>query len=332
MTTTPSPRRARAVAKVLALPWLLLGGLAGLARPQTLPPAEALDPAAYRISVNVDLVVLQATVRDRNGRFVSDLREQDFQVYEDGVRQAIRLFRDEDTPVTVGLIVDHSGSMKAKLGDVIDAARTFIRLSNVEDEVFVVNFNEYVTLGLPGAIRFTNRPDELERAILRQPATGQTALYDAVVIALKQLQSGKRDRKALVIISDGGDNRSTVTLPRVLERAERSSATLYTLGIFSEQDSDRNPGVLRHLARATGGLAIMPDKPGDLTAACERIARDIRHQYTIGYISTNATQPGTRRGIRLAVDSAGRGKLSVRTRSGYIASGQAQPEGSETAK
>src|ERR1019366_4252035 len=191
VTVTRAPwSRERGIANAATLPLLLLIGFAGGAESQAPPSIDGQAPRPYRISMNVDLVVLHATVRDRKGRFASDLREQDFGVYEDGVRQSIRVFRHEDIPVTVGLVVDHSGSMVPKLTDVIAAARTFVPSSNQEYQMFVVNFNERVTLGLPGALRFTNRPDELESAILKAPATGQTALYDAVVEALKRLQAG----------------------------------------------------------------------------------------------------------------------------------------------
>lgn len=290
---------------------LLLVGLVGGAEPQA--------PRPYRISVNVDLVVLHATVRDRKGRFVSDLRERDFEIYEDGVRQAIRLFRHEDIPVTVGLVVDHSGSMRPKLADVIAAARTFVRSSNQEDQMFVVNFNEKVTLGLPGAIRFTNRLDELEAAILKAPAAGQTALYDAVVEALERLQAGGREKKVLIVISDGGDNASAHRLAEVLKIAGQSSALVYTIGILDEEDPDRNPDVLRRLARATGGEAFLPGKLNEVVAICERIARDIRNQYTIAYAPTSAAEPGAYRSIRVAVRADGYGKLFVRARAGYIA-------------
>src|SRR5207237_9758488 len=127
----------------------------------------------YQISVNVELVVRNATVRDQKGRVASDLREQNFEVFEDGVRQSIRLFRHEDIPVTVGLVIDHSGSMRPKMASVIAAARTFIQSSSPEDQMFVVNFNENVTLGLPGEIPFTNRPDDLTYAIANTPVTGK---------------------------------------------------------------------------------------------------------------------------------------------------------------
>jgi VWFA-related protein len=232
--------------------------------------------------VDVSLVVLHATVSDRHDRFVSDLHEQDFEVYEDGVPQRIQLFRHEDIPVTVGLVVDHSGSMRPKLAEVTAAARTFVQSSNREDEMFVVNFNENVTLDLPDAIRFTNSSDELERAIWKAPATGMTALYDAIAKALEQLQAGSRDKKVLIVVSDGGDNASTHSLVQVMNLAEQSSAIIYTIGIFDEEDPDQNPRVLNRLAQATGGEAFFPDQLSESVAICERIARDIRNQYTIG--------------------------------------------------
>lgn len=297
----------------LALLLLLIGARSTHAEPQT--------PEPFQISVSVNLVELHATVRDRKGHFVAGLREQDFQVFEDGVRQAIRLFRREDIPVTVGLVVDHSGSMRHKIADVISAARTFVRSSNPEDEMFVVNFNEHVSLGLPAAIPFTNRLEDLESAISKAPAAGQTALYDAVVEASQRLRAGSRDKKVLIVISDGGDTASTHTLAAVLKMAEQSSALMYTIGIFDDDDPDRNPDVLRRLARVTGGEAFFPGQLQEVVTICERIAGDIRHQYTLGYVPTNVLQPGTWRAIRVTAHNAGNGNLTVRTRSGYIAGG-----------
>lgn len=284
----------------------------------------AQPPEPLRISVSVDLVLLHATVRDRKGNFASGLRKQDFEIHEDGVRQAIRLLEHEDVPVTVGLVVDHSGSMRAKLREVIAGARTFVRYSNREDQMFVVNFNEHVTLGLPGTILFTNSADALERAISHTAATGQTALYDAVVKGLERLREGNRDKKVLIVISDGGDNASTRGMEEVLNMAGQSNAVVYAIGVFDKEDPDRNPGVLSRLSRATGGEVFFPDQLEDVVATCERIARDIRNQYTLGYVSSNATRSGVYRAIRVvARDDRGR-KLDVRTRSGYIAAGEAK--------
>jgi len=298
----------------LALAPLFVIGFAGNAKPQ--------DSEPYKISVNVDLVVLHATVRDRKGGFVSGLSEGDFAVYEDGVRQSIRLFRHEDIPVTVGLVIDHSGSMGPKLPEVIAAARTFVHTSNPEDRLFEVNFNEKVTLGLPDNVSFTNRSDELERAISRMPAAGMTALYDAAFEGLERFQAGSRDKGALIVVSDGGDNASKHTLDELMKMAGRSSVVMYSIGVFDETDADRNPAVLRRLARTTGGEAFFPVQLNEVVAICESIARDIRNQYTIGYVSSNTGKPGVFRAIRVAAGGT-KGKLAVRARSGYIAGGEA---------
>ncbi len=312
--------RGERLASRAVLPMLFLIALAGGANAQAPTASGGQEQGSLRIAVNVDLVVLHATVRDRSGRFASGLRQEDFAVYEDGVRQSIRLFRNEDIPVTVGLVVDKSGSMRPKLGEVIAAARAFVRSSNPNDELFVVNFNEKVTLGLPEAVRFTGSSDLLERAISMAPPTGQTALYDAIGEALARLREGSRDKKVLIVISDGGDNASGRTLAEVLESAQRSNAIVYTIGVFDPGDPDRNPRVLRSLARTTGGEAFFPAHRNELVEICEGIARDIRHQYTVGYLSNGAERPGAFRAIRVV---AGRGadKLVVRTRAGYVAGG-----------
>jgi Ca-activated chloride channel family protein len=298
------------------LPLLLACGLVRNAEPQPTP-----SPADFKLSVSVDLVALQATVQTQKGSYVSDLREQDFEVYEDGVRQSIRVFRHEDVPVTVGLVIDHSGSMGPKLPQVTAAARTFVQSSNPEDQMFVVNFNEKATLGLPAAILFSDRPDELADAISRTPARGMTALYDAIALAQEQLRTGKRERKVLIVISDGGDNASAHKLPEVLKALEQSSALVYTIGIFDDADEDKNPGVLRRLAQATGGEAFFPGQLDEVVRICERIARDIRQQYTIGYVPSTPAKPSAWRAIRVVARASDKRKLSVRTRTGYIAGG-----------
>jgi len=215
--------------------------------------------------------------------------------------------------------------MGKKIGDVIKAARIFVRYSNPDDQMFVLNFNEKVTVGLPAAILFTNLSVELERAISSSPATGMTALYDAVSRGLERLKSGDRDKKVLIIISDGSDNASKHNLSGVLQQARQSSALVYPIGVFDDDDQDHNRGVLNQLAKATGGETFFPSEDKTVVEICERIARDIRNQYTIGYISTNAVQNGAFRDVRVAAGTAGRGELVVRTRAGYFA-------GSESAR
>jgi VWFA-related protein len=284
--------------------------------------AEAQDPQTYHLSVNVDLVVLNATVRDQKGRVASDLRQQDFEVFEDGVRQSIQLFRHEDLPVTVGLVIDHSGSMRPKLSSVIAAARNFIQSSSTDDQMFVVNFNENITRGLPTAIPFTDRPDELARAISGTPATGKTALYDAVWKAREWLAGGSRDKKVLIVISDGGDNASVHTLADVLKAGNKSNIQVFTIGIFDPDDPDKNPAVLRQLALATGGEAFVPNELSEVVSVCESIAKDIRSQYTLGYLSSAATQGGRYHSIKVLARGTAKSRLYVRTRSGYSGGGQ----------
>ena len=288
---------------------------------QSLPKA---DPAGeYAIRTNVDLVVLHATVRDHNGTPVSGLGKENFQVYEDNVPQVIESFSHEDLPVTVGLVIDSSGSMRPKRGNVVAAAMAFVRSSNPADQIFVVNFNERVSLGLPGNIPFTNNPAELETALSRHAITGMTALYDAITVGIEQLQRGKWDKKVLIVISDGGDNASRRNLSQVLSLVNQSSALIYTIGIFDENDEDRNPRILKQLSRASGGEAFFPRDLQEILPICEQIAHDIRNQYTITFAPTNKKQDGAYRKIDVKAHELARGgRLSVSTRAGYSASSQ----------
>jgi Ca-activated chloride channel family protein len=316
----------RGAAKAIALPALLLIVLTGHAGNQTPPAPQGPDSESFRISVDVALVVLHATVSDRQGGFVSSLGEGDFEVREDGVPQPIRLFRNEDVPVTVGLVVDHSTSMRPRMAEVTAATRAFVQSSNREDEMFVVNFNEKVYLGLPGTIRFTDKTAELTEAIGTTPTRGMTALYDAIAKGLEGLQAGSRDKKVLILVSDGGDNASTLSLANVMKLAGQSSAVIYTIGVFQEENPEHNLGVLKDLAQATGGVAFFPDELSQVTAICGRIARDIRHQYTIGYVPINPPRDGAYHAIRVLVQAKGHKGVSVRTRTGYIAGGQRRDE------
>jgi VWFA-related protein len=276
-------------------------------------PGSSADP--FQISVNLNLVVLPVTVRDKKGGLPENLQQQDFEVFEDGTRQNIRLFRHEDIPVTAGLVIDHSGSMQKKMPDVLTAARTFVRLSNREDQMFVANFDERVTLGLPAARPFTNREEELRAAIEKAPVSGETALYDAIGKALDHLRTGRSEKKVLIVISDGGDNASTSGLPAVLKKADEAGAVIYAIGIYGPEDSDSNPGVLRRIAKETGGEAFFPEDSSQVAGICEGIAREIRRQYTIGYVP-EGTRPSGRHAIRVTARADGR-QLVVRTRAGY---------------
>lgn len=278
------------------------------------------------IRVNVNLLVLHATVQNRSRAFVSGLRKEHFQVYEDGVLQRIESFSDEDIPVTVGLVVDNSGSMAQKHPEVAAAALAFARSSKPEDQMFVVHFNENVWFGLPEAEPFTDQEAGLQAALSKINADGMTALYDATAAALEHLQHGKWDKKVLIIISDGADNASREhTLAQILTLAQQANVILYTVGIFQPEDPDRNPGVLRRMARVTGGDVYLPESLASIVPICEQIARDIRSQYTLSYTPSNSRQDGTYRSVQVKASAPGRGRMTVRTRTGYTARVESRP-------
>lgn len=282
------------------------------------PPANKLADE-YRIPVDVNLVVLPVTVRERNGGFVSGLKRDNFRVFENGAEQEIKNVFHEDIPVTAGLVVDSSGSMRTKLPEVAAAALTFARSSNKRDEMFVVKFNEKVSMGLPDGVAFTDQEYQLDAAFSKIVANGKTALYDAISLALEHLRKGQWSKKVLIVVSDGGDNASRLSRDQVMALARHSNAIIYTIGLFDEDDPDRNPGVLNQLAKISGGEAFFPEMTREAVAICKQIAVDIRNQYTIEYIPRNQQMDGTYRAIRVAVSAPGRRRLIVRTRAGYTA-------------
>ncbi|MGA2349742.1 MAG: VWA domain-containing protein [Terracidiphilus sp.] len=311
--------RAQLVYKELLLFLIALIGSLSLCDPALSQDFSSSQnsPSDYTLRIKVNLVVLSATVVDRHGVLVSGLDKQSFQVYENRVLQQIKNFSHEDVPVTVGLVVDNSGSMGPKRADVIAAALSFARSSNPQDQMFVVNFNENVTYGLPAKTLFTDRQDQLQLALLSIKTIGETALYDGIAAALERLNQGNADKKVLILISDGGDNASKRNLGQVIEMAKHSAAIIYAIGIFDEQDGDQNPGVLRRFARETGGEAFFPESSKEITPICEGIARDIRNQYTLAYAPTIGAQDNKYRAIEVDASAPGHGRLSVRTRTGY---------------
>jgi len=245
--------------------------------------ADSDDPG-YVIRSDVRLVLLDVSVRDAHGALVSGLAQSDFEVLENGRRQPITVFDKGDIPITVGILVDESRSMGPKRGEVIQAAESLVAASNPRDQFFVLNFNDTVRAGLPAETPFSDRPDQLRDALYRGRPEGRTALNDAIVDGLEQLEAGQRGRKALVVVSDGGDNASENTRREMLERVERSIATVYTVGLFDAQDGDQNPGLLNRLAEISGGHAYFPMDPAGMVSICRKIAADIRSRYTLGYV------------------------------------------------
>jgi Ca-activated chloride channel family protein len=273
----------------------------------------------FTISVDVDVALFNLTVLDDHGKTVSGLTAENFRIYEDGREQKVKIFQPEDSPATVGLVIDNSGSMGNKRSDVVTAALAFVNASHPDDEIFVVDFNHQAWLALPESIPFTGDTTELRKALLATRVEGTTALYDALSLALDHLKHGTLQRKALVLISDGADNASTTNFDTVQRMAEQSSATIYCVGIYDPYDRDKNPGVLKKLAKLTGGEAFFPHQPSDLREIWPKIAGSIRGQYTIGYLSDDNTRDGAYRKVKItAFDKRGK-PLEVRTRSGYLA-------------
>ncbi len=304
-------KRACAVSAVLFL--------AASTAAQVTPPKPPADD--YTINVQVNEVLLYATVRNRKGTPVAGLQRENFQIFEDRVMQQIRHFSQKDIPVTVGLVIDNSGSMRPRRAEVVAAALAFADSSNPQDQMFLVNFNERVSFGLPRSVPFTDQPGELKAAMATVSSNGKTALYDAVMVALEHLQHGNRDKKVLIVVSDGADNASVHSKEEMLALAKQSEAIVYGVGIYEPDDPDnRHPReALRAMAEATGGEAFFPETLRDVRPVLARIAGEIRNQYTLSYISTNLKTDGTYRRIQVrAATPQGRG-LAVVTRLGYTA-------------
>jgi VWFA-related protein len=231
------------------------------------------------------------------------------------------LFADTDTPVTVGLLIDSSGSMLPARELVIAAAAAFAGASHPQDEIFALAFNELVRAALPSHEPFTSDASTLRAALDRSiRARGRTALYDAVLAGLDHLSRGSRARRALVVVSDGGDNASRASREEVLRKAQADNAMIYTLALRNPADPrDGNPGLLRDLAEVTGGAWFRPDDLQKVDTALREIARDIRHTYTIGYVPTQADRDGSYHRVRVEVESPDGRRLQVRSRSGYVA-------------
>jgi VWFA-related protein len=272
----------------------------------------------FTIRSDVRLVLLDVSVKDSKGGLVSGLTQDEFTVLEDGKPQKITQFANQDIPVTVGVVVDESGSMRPKRAETITAALTFLTASNPQDEVFVINFNDKVYHGLPDTVLFSDDINLLRNALMGTLPEGRTALYDALFASLHQLDMGRKGKKTLVVISDGGDNISSHTRKEVQAKVDESLATIYTVGIFDNDDPDRNPDVLKWIASVSGGVAYFPEKLDGIVPICKQIAKDIRSRYTIGYIPAEG-KAGALRHLKVVVaQSADRGKLTARTRTQYI--------------
>jgi VWFA-related protein len=276
----------------------------------------------YNLSVDVELVQLPVSVLDKNGTPIRGLQRADFTVYEDKVQQDISLFKQEDIPLSVGLVIDGSGSMSDKLDRLNAASLTFVRESNANDETSIVSFADEAVLEQD----FTKDTKELSRALDGIAANGNTALYDAVFLATRHLnQHGAHEKKVLLVVSDGDDNKSKYKLDAVLKMLQESKIMLYSIGLLSSDSgysysSDDGKKALKKLAEATGGASFFPKNVNQVEEICKRIARDLRNQYTVGYKPSNEKLDGSWRKIQVRVNPPKTiSKIKVRTKQGYYA-------------
>ncbi|HEV2199238.1 MAG TPA: VWA domain-containing protein [Bryobacteraceae bacterium] len=299
-------------------------GFAQNAAPPKAAPPNAATPHATQqdeipvFTADTRLVVVHASVLDKNGKLITSLPESAFKIQENGADQAIKLFRREDIPVSMGIIIDNSGSMRDKRAKVAAASLDLIRASNPQDEIFVVNFNDDAFLDQS----LTNDIKKLETALERYDTKGGTAMRDAISMSIDYVkEKGKKDKKVLMVVTDGNDNTSNQSLEDLVRKAQQSDVVIYSIGILSEEEpreAKKAKRALHELALASGGVDYYPKDLAEIDRITPEIAHEIRNQYTIAYTPTNTALDGTFRKISVVVNAPG-GKPTVRTRNGYYA-------------
>ena len=263
------------------------------------------------------LVVLHTTVVDKNGRLLTDLPQKAFKVYENNVEQEVKLFRREDIPISLGLVIDNSASMREKRQKVGAAALQLVKASNPQDEVFIVNFSDSAYLDCP----FTNSIPKLEEGLARIDSRGTTAMRDAIGMSINYMKNNaKLEKKILLVVSDGDDNLSELTLEQVIRQAQQTEVLIYAIGLLGEEDrrfARQAQKAIDMITEASGGAPYYPQDLAEVDQIALRVAHEIRNQFTIGYSPSQQTLDGSFRQIRVAVD--GPNRPVARTRTGYYA-------------
>jgi Ca-activated chloride channel homolog len=315
MTRTKGTIIGITFALLIALPALS----ARVAQQDAPQPVKAPDQKNQGIKVDVDLVLVNATVTDPQGRYVTGLDKEHFQVYEDKIEQDVAYFSSEDVPISLGIIFDVSGSMKDKLAVAREAAVTFLKTGNPEDEYFLVEFSNRPEV----AQDFTTDITKLQNHMIFTPAKGMTALYDSVYLGLEKLREGSNPKKALLLITDGEDNRSRYTFSNVKEFVKEQDIQIYSIGIVGDFSSSLGTGrtsraLIEELSELTGGRSFFPDSVYDLEDICTKIAIELKNQYILGFTSTNGTKDGKWRKLQVKMQPPkGLPRLSVRYKTGY---------------
>jgi len=290
------------------------------------PRCLAQGPAGAVFRSDTRRVVLHASVVDRRGNLITDLPQEAFTVYENSEKQEVKIFGREDVPVSMGLIFDNSGSMNDKRTEVESAALVLVENSNPEDEVFIVNFNDEAYLD----VDFTNDVAKLEEGLTRIDSRGGTAMRDALSMSIDHLvDNAKKDKKVLLVVTDGNDNTSSVTLEALVRKAQQSEVLIYSIGLLNQEqrrERRRAQRALDALSEASGAMAYYPAELTEVKDLCIQVAHEIRNQYVIAYSPSNQELDGSFRRIRVEVN--GRSRAQVRTRTGYYAT-PAAPDASD---
>ena len=312
-----------------ALVVLVIGGaLSSPLTAQDMQHHEESSAASPSLKVETDLVSFNVSVADARNEPIKGLKRENFRVFEDGIEQRVEHFSDDDYPYTMGLVLDRSGSMGFVIEDVYNAAFHTIRASKPDDEFFVITFNQRLEV----LQDFSSDQKLLQRSLRGVEADGSTALYDAIYAGLKHLERGQHDKKALLVVTDGADNSSTVNLKSLLEFIRERGVVIYIVGFFEGMSPSSSlftdtyqVGALKQIAQATGGKAYFPKSMKECDEACIAIANELRNQYSLGYYPANRKKDGGWREIRVEVSvppSWGSTKLAARTREGYYAPSQ----------
>ena len=293
-------------------------------RPKTAPKAEVLPKSDIRTDVN--LVLIPVTVTDPLNRFVTGLEKEYFKVYEDKKQQIITQFSSEDAPISVGVLFDCSGSMGQKLRQSREAVAQFFKTANPEDEGFLVQFHDTAELAMP----FTNNLEEIQNHLQFTQSKGMTALLDAIYLSIHEMKKAKNPRKALLIISDGGDNNSRYTESEIRNLVKEADVQIYAIGIYEPMSSrartpeeSNGPALLRELAEQTGGRQYEVENLSELPDIAAKIGMELRNQYLLGYSSSNQEKDGKYRRVEVKlVQPHGMPLLRAFWRMGYNAPGK----------
>ena len=296
-----------------------LAVIAAFASAQQQPPPSSSGGSGEEPTFRADtrLVILPISVADKSGKLITNLTQQSFKVFENGAEQPIKIFKREDVPVSIGIIIDNSGSMRDKRQKVETASIDLVKASNPRDEVFIVNFNDEAYLD----VEMTSEMKKLEEGVARIDSRGGTAMRDAISMSIDYLKKeGKRQKKVLLVVTDGNDNASAIKLETLVTRAQQNEILIYAIGLLNEEErreAKLAERALNSITRESGGLSFYPKSVADVEQITLQVAHEIRNQYTIAYSPLVQEMDGSFRQIKVTVN--GPGRPIVRTRTGYYA-------------